>query len=355
MENRFWQRNYDYNVPATFRYPKVPVQALVHLSAAQLPRKAAVDFYGSVLSFRQVRDSVLRLANALIRFGTKKGDRIGIALPNCPQYIIAYYAALSAGAVVVNLSPLSTRDELKLVMETTGLDTLFTFDGALDAVRPLALELGLRRVIVTRLTDYIKPFDVSTSRDLELEQGWHHFSALLAGSTDTRVPPLAFSPDDPALIQFTGGTTGPPKGAVLTHGNVVAAAFQCLLWGNPIIAHTSCEKRSVLGLIPYAHGYGNICCLNWGFLSMATQVQLPRFDIDELLGVFSRFEQITFFPTVPSMAGGIAGHPRADEMNLPDKIRYLHSGGAPMPIELVKEMKDMGILFSEGWGMSETA
>ena len=354
MEAKFWLKNYDYNVPATISYPKFPIQNLVHLAAAQFPSKAAVDFYGSELTFRQVRDQVLRLANAFTRLGLKKGDRVGIALPNCPQYVIAYYGALSAGAIVVNMNPLYTHDELKFMMENTGLKTLVTFDGALSTMRPLALEMGLRQVIVTRMTDYIKAFDVSTSKDLELEKNWFHFSELLAASTDTKIPRIAFSPDDPALIQFTGGTTGFPKGALLSHGNVVAATFQCLQWGNSTIPYTPYEKRTVLGIIPYFHIYGNLCCMNWAFLSMATQIQLPRFDMDELIGTFARLEQITFFPTVPTMISAIINHPKAHEMNLPEKIRYFNSGGAPMPVELIQKVKDMGIFFSEGWGMSET-
>ena len=354
MEAKFWLKNYDYNVPATISYPKFPIQNLVHLAAAQFPSKAAMDFYGSELTFRQVRDQVLRLANAFTRLGLKKGDRVGIALPNCPQYVIAYYGALSAGAIVVNMNPLYTHDELKFMMENTGLKTLVTFDGALSTMRPLALEMGLRQVIVTRMTDYIKAFDVSTSKDLELEKNWFHFSELLAASTDTKIPRIAFSPDDPALIQFTGGTTGFPKGALLSHGNVVAATFQCLQWGNSTIPYTPYEKRTVLGIIPYFHIYGNLCCMNWAFLSMATQIQLPRFDMDELIGTFARLEQITFFPTVPTMISAIINHPKAHEMNLPEKIRYFNSGGAPMPVELIQKVKDMGIFFSEGWGMSET-
>lgn len=354
METRFWQKNYDYNVPTAIRYPKFPVQGLVHLAAAQFPHKPAVDFYGSELTFRQVRDQILRMANAFIRLGIKKGDRIGIALPNCPQYVIAYYAALSAGAIVVNMNPLCPQDELKFMMENTGLKTLVTFDGALAAMRPLAIELGLQQVIVTRLTDYIKAFGVSTARELELEAGWRHFSELLAGSMESKIPRIAFSPDDPALIQFTGIKTGYLKGALLSHGNVVAATFQCLLWGNASIPCTPCEKRTVLGIFPYDHVYGNVFCMNWAFLSMATQIQLPRFDRDELLGAFARFEQITFFPTVPDMITALLNHPKSPEMNLSEKIRYFHSTGVAMPLDLIVRVKDMGILFCESWGMSET-
>jgi len=135
----------------------------------------------------------------------------------------------------------------------------------------------------------------------------------------------------------------------------VAATFQCLEWGNSTIPYTPFEKRTVLGIIPYFHIYGNLCCMNWAFLSMATQILLPLFDMDELLGAFARFDQITFFPIMPTMITAILNHPKVQEMNLPEKIRYFNAGGAPMPVELIQKVKDMGIFFSEGWGMSETA
>ena len=158
---------------------------------------------------------------------------MGIHLPNCPQYPIAYYAALSLGAIVVNLNPMYTADELKLMAHTTGMTTLITFDMVLPAVRALCKEVQIPRVIVTEVTDYIKGFGVSTAPSLELKEGWHHFSALIDGCPIPKRPRVQVNPEDPALIQFTGGTTGIPKGAVLTHANVIAATLQCSLWGNP--------------------------------------------------------------------------------------------------------------------------
>ncbi len=156
METKPWQKNYDYNVPKTIQYPKIPVQNLVHIAAATFPHKASTSFYGSEMTFRQIRSQMLRMANALMKLGVKKGDRVGIALPNCPQYVIAYYAALSTGAIVVNMNPLYTLDELKFMMENSGLKILITFDGALPVMRPLAKELGLKNVIITKVTDYIQ-------------------------------------------------------------------------------------------------------------------------------------------------------------------------------------------------------
>ena len=355
METRPWLKNYDYNVPKTIQYPRFSVQTMLHIAAATFPRKAATSFCGSELTFRQLRSQVLRMANALLKMGVKKGDRIGLALPNCPQYVIAYYAVLSTGSIVVNINPMYTFDELKFMMENSGLETLITFDGALPVMRRLVKELNLKNVIITKVTDYIQGTSVSSAKSLELEEGWKHFSELLAGSTDESIPKVVFRSEDPALIQFTGGTTGFPKGALLTHANIVSAVLQSSLCGNPILVYIPPAERSVISAIPYFHIFGNTCCMNWAMLNAATQILLPKFDLEECLDTIARFEHISNFPTVPTMITAIVNHPKAAEMDLGARIRVLGSGGAPMPLELIQKVKDMGIFFSEGWGMSETA
>jgi long-chain acyl-CoA synthetase len=354
LETRPWHRYYDHGVPTTIRYPQIPIQNLFYSAVVYYPKKAAVNFYGSELTFWQLREQMLRLANALGKLGIQKGDRVGLALPNCPQYMISYLATLSLGAIVVNMNPLYTHDELKFMMETTGMETLITFDGALPTMRPLARELGLKHVLVTRLTDYIKEFDVSTAKSLDLEEGWHHFSALIENSLDKRLPRVAFHPQDTAMIQFTGGTTGLPKGAMLTHANIVAATYGATLWGSTTNAFTQPESRTVLGVIPYFHIYGNIVSMNWGFFNVATQVLLHRFDLEEVLGTIAKFEQISFFPAVPTMIMAIINHPKIAEMDLALRLRYFNSGGAPMPTELIQQVKDLGIFFGEGYGMTES-
>ncbi|MRS01808.1 long-chain fatty acid--CoA ligase, partial [bacterium] len=355
METRFWQKNYDYNVPKTIQYPRIPVQALVHLAAAAAPHKAATNFFGSVLTFRQIRSQILRLANYFRTIDVKKGDRVGLALPNCPQYVVAYYAALSAGAIVVNMNPMYTHDELKFMMENTGLQTLVTFDGALPVMQPLAKELGLKNIIVTKLTDYIQGMPASRANSLELEHGWRNFSEVIAGCTDESVPKVVFNSEDPALIQFTGGTTGLPKGALLSHSNLIASVLQCSQWGNAVNVYVPSSERSVISVIPYFHIYGNMCCMNWSMFNTATQIIFPRFEIEEFLATIAKFDKITFFPAVPTLITAIVNHPKAIEQDIGSRILLMGSGGAPMPVELIQKVKDLGIFFNEGWSMSETA
>ena len=354
METKPWHRHYDYNVPTTIRYPRLPAHELLNLPASAYPDKAAVSFFGSEMSFEELRFESMRFANALANLGVQKGDRVGLHLPNCPQYPVAYYAVLSLGGIVVNLNPLYTPDELKLMANTSGLTTLVTFDMALPAIRVLAKNVPITRVIVTSVMDYIKGMPVSTAKSLDLEEGWYHFSELIAQYPNPKRSKVQVFPEDPALIQFTGGTTGIPKGAVLTHANIVAATFMCSQWGNPTISLTPHEKRNVMAVLPYFHVYGNIVVLNWAVFSCATQIQVPRFNIDEMMDLMAKFDTITYFPTVPTLITALANHPRAAEANLSRKLGLLNSGGAPMPVELIEQVKDMGIYFSEGYGLSES-
>jgi long-chain acyl-CoA synthetase len=354
MENRPWLRHYDYNVPTTIRYPRIAAHEILNLPANSFPDKPGTNFYGTELTFWELRQPVLQLAKALEALGVSKGDRVGVHLPNCPQYIIAYYATMSLGAIVVNLNPMYTTEELKGLTQNTGITTIVTFDMVLPNIRPLCQDVDIPRVIVTRVTDYIEGFDKSTPADMELEENWHHFSQLLESSTSAQLPKVSVLPEDPALIQFTGGTTGLPKGAVLTHANLVAATLQCALWGSAITDLTPPERRNVMALLPYFHVYGTIVVLSWGMFNCATQILVPRFEIDEFMGILENFERITFFPAVPTMINAVINHPKAEKLELGKKLGLFNSGGGPMPLELIEQTKDMGINYGEGWGMTET-
>ncbi len=179
-------------------------------------------------------------------------------------------------------------------------------------------------------------------------------ASLIESVQNARRPRVRVNPEDPALIQFTGGTTGIPKGAVLTHANVIAATFRCSLWGSPVNILTPHERRNVIAILPYFHIYGNIVVMNWAFFSCATQIIVPRFQIDELMELLADFKEITFFPSVPTMINAVINHPKPTELDLGRKLGLLNSGGAPMAAELIDQVKDMGIFFGEGYGLSES-
>ena len=355
MEEKPWHRHYDYNVPTTIRVPRVAVHEFIQIPANTYPDKPALNFFGTEITFLELRGLIMRFANALGSLGVQKGERVGIHLPNCPQYPIAYYAALSLGAIVVNLNPMYTAEELKLMASTAGLSTLITFDMALPAIRLLCKEVPIPRVIVTKVTDYIKGMGVSTADSLDLEKGWHHFSTLLGSVQTSKSPRVQVNPEDPALIQFTGGTTGIPKGAVLTHANVVGATLRSTLWGSATNMLISYERRNAIAVLPYFHVYGNIGVMNWAFLSCATQIMIPRFQIDEFMAILANFKEITYFPAVPTMINAVINHPKAAEMDLGRKLGMLGSGAAPMPVEMIEQVKDMGIFFGEGYGLTESS
>lgn len=354
MQDRPWQRHYDYATPTTIRYPRIPAHQMMQVSVNAYPDKTALNFFGTETTFWELREQILRMANALGRLGMQKGERVGLHLPTCPQYVIAYHAAMSLGAIVVNLNPMYTTDELKALVENTGITTLITFDMALPNIRPLCQAVEITRVIITAVTDFVEGRDKSTPKGLDFEEGWHHFSQLLEGCSDTRFPRVEIGPDDPALIQFTGGTTGIPKGAVLTHANVVAATLQASLWGGPTTNLTPPERRYVMAVLPYFHVYGTIVVMSWSLFNCATQILVPRFELDEFMDILAGFKEITFFPSVPTMINAIINHPKATELQLERKLGLLNSGAAPMPQELIDQITDMGISYGEGWGMTET-
>jgi len=354
MENRPWQRHYDYDVPTTIRYPRVPVHNFLEIPVNAFPDKPATNFFGTEISFYDLRQQILKMANALQALGIQKGERVGVHLPTSPQYIIAYHAVLSLGAIVVNLNPMYTAEELKALASNTGISTLITFDMVLPNIRTMLQEVEIPRVIVTRVTDFVDGFPQSTPQEMEFEEGWHHFSQLIENCSTVRLPRVEIVPEDPALIQFTGGTTGLPKGAVLTHANVVAATIQVSLWGGSVTNMVPAERRKVLAVLPYFHVYGTIVCMSYSLYNCATQILVPRFELEEFMGILAGHEEITFFPSVPTMINAVINHPRAAELNLGKKLSFLNSGAAPMPVELIEQIRDMGLNYSEGWGMSET-
>jgi len=354
IARRPWLDKLDPAVPPSINYPWFPAHELLRIAANVEPKKSAIYFYGTEINFWDLQLLVIRMANALIAHGIKKGDRIGLMMPNCPQFVISFWAILHAGAIVVNLNPMYTASDLIHIAKKTELNGILTFDGVLPTLKQMLKEIDIPFVMVTRVTDFVDGAPRSTGEDMGLEPGWHHFSEVLDASTNVTPAGLPIVYSDPAVIQFTTGTTGTPKGATLTHRNLVVASYSVNEWAGSILNLIPVPRRTVFCVLPYSHVYGEICCLCYGIISRSTQIILPRFDPDEVMDTLAKFEEVTYFPAVPTMISAVLNHPRAPELDLGKKFGVFNSGAAPCPPELLKKARDMNIFVAEGWGMSET-
>jgi len=247
-----------------------------------------------------------------------------------------------------------TADDLLKIATKTEMSGIVTFDTVLPVIRQLIAEYRLPFILVTKVTDFVDAAPESTPEGLGLEPGWHHYSQFLATSTNETPPGLPIDYSDPAVIQFTTGTTGSPKGAILTHHNLVVAAYSVNEWAGSILNLIPVPRRTVFCVLPYSHVYGEICCLCYGIISRSTQILLPRFDPAEVMETLSLFEEITYFPAVPTMFTAVLNHPRANELDLGKKMGVFNSGAAPCPPALLQKGRDLNIFVAEGWGMSET-
>ncbi len=290
LERRPWIRLYDYKSPDTIRYPIFPAHEMLRNTANLVPDKVATWFYGTEITYWDLYLTTIRMANGLIEAGVKKGDRVGILLPNSPQFVISFWSLLAAGAIIVNLNPMYTVDELKFMVENTGLTGLITFDGVLPNVKRLCETVDIPLVLVTKLSDYINGLETSTPEDLGLESNWHHFSQFLDRCTCDKPPRVGINQADEALIQFTGGTTGIPKGATLTHRNLVSATYVVSLGGSALLDDITLDRRHVLCTLPFFHVYGEIVAMSYSVFTISTMIILPRSNL-------ACFLTISFFRT----------------------------------------------------------
>ena len=343
---RPWLKHYDYWVPPHMTYPGRSLYEILATTAVETPDAPATAFLGATLTFREIKTRTDRLAKALVKLGIRQGDRVGIMLPNCPQYIVAAFATLRLGGVVVNINPIYTARELTNVAVDSGFRVLLT----LDKLAPMALALrggtDLEHVIVTSLGEYsaeqaaaprvadtIALADLTTSDDGE------------------DLPRVVIAPDDLAVLQYTGGTTGTPKGAMLTHGNIFANVVQTETWQYR--SYRRGEGRYLL-VIPYFHIYAFTVGMMCGVWVGGLQILIPKYDVEQVLTALRDFRP-TYFPAVPTVFVSLLAHPKVKEYEL-DQVRTFNSGGAPCPVEVMEEFeRRIGRPLNEGYGLSETS
>ncbi len=345
-----WLKHYHKGVPAHVDIPEISIPEMLNRTAAKIPDNNAIYFMGRKMTYKELKDHVDRLATALVDLGIKNEDVVAIHLPNIPQFIITYYATLKAGARVTCISALLTGPEAKFQLNDAGAKAVVTMDGApLGIINNIKNETKLQHIIVTALMDYLpgKP-----RRPVEKE-GAHQFLNLITDH-EPNPPKLKINPkEEVAVLQYTGGTTGTPKGAMLTHYNLVANVNQGIAWFGWNFAF---GKDTCIVNLPLFHIYAMTACMNvpiaFGWC-MALNPD-PR-DLPSALSVIKSTKP-SFFPGVPTLyirllqVKGLEKY--YDDLK---SIRVCLSGAAPMPPEVMKQFEQVtGGTVLEAYGLTET-
>ncbi|SIN83380.1 long-chain acyl-CoA synthetase [Parasphingorhabdus marina DSM 22363] len=353
-----WKSRYNHPTSWDQFYSPLSMPGMFFRSAGRRGENNLLDFMGRKYSYAEVAAGVVRVASGLQKMGVSKGDRVGLFLPNVPHYVSAYYGAMAIGATVVNFSPLYTVEELNHQVEDSGTKILFTMSAT--ALFPTAYEVlqqsSLEKLVVGSVAGALpagKALFYSLFRRKEnAPQPDDDRIIPFADLTDNDgkyVAPNIRPEKDIALLQYTGGTTGTPKGAMLSHQNLTANARQI----NGIDPYIDDEDR-LMGVLPFFHVFANSAVLNRTVQRGGEIVMLPRFDAKQTLKAITR-NRITAMPGVPTMYQALLDHPDIDRTNF-SSLKVCVSGGAPLPLELKKKFEaKTGAKLVEGYGLTESS
>jgi long-chain acyl-CoA synthetase len=356
---RPWLGSYPTEIDWHAAFPEQPLYHLLDEAAAKFRDRPALDFLGKKTSYGTLADLVNRAAKGLAALGVGKGVRVGLFLPNTPYYVIVYYAVLKTGGTVVNFNPLYAEAEIRHQIEDSGVTFMVTLD--LAALYPnVAKFLGrgsLERIVICRMAEILPfpknlLFPVVKRKEIAAfpADKRHVLFSTLIGNDGRFAPPRLDPREDVAVLQYTGGTTGTPKGAMLTHFNLVANTVQCHLWFHMV---ESGQERA-LAVIPYFHVFAMTSIMNFSIKTGSEIVMLPRFDPVQLLETIDRTKP-TFFPSVPTLFTAIKNRPDVGKYDL-RSIRRCISGGAPLPLEVKHDFETLtGCQIVEGYGLTETS
>lgn len=358
---RPWLAHYEPGIPADLEIPEVTVDALLRSAAQRWPERDALIFFGARTSFLELDRAADRFAHILRGMGVEKGDRVSLHLATSPAFVIAYMGTLRAGAIAVPTNPLFVERELGILFEQVRPVVTVTLDLLVGRMRAVAAQGAGRpgRLIVTGIQDSLPvPLKWLYPLRARREGRWHpqahtddtpNLFRLLGGASSGRFESAA-GPGDIAVLQQTGGTTGTPKAAMLSHRNLVANAEQTAAW----FPAEPGQSVTVLCPLPFFHIYGQTVDMNYAMLVGATQVLLPRFDPKQVLEAIDRYRP-TLFPAAPTMYQTIAHHPEAAKYDL-RSIQACISGSAPLPREVQDAFESItGARVVEGYGLSEAS
>ncbi|WP_075981406.1 long-chain-fatty-acid--CoA ligase [Bacillus massilinigeriensis] len=339
-EKKAWLAHYPDSIAKEIDIPNKSVPQLLQDTAAEYPQNQAITFYTKKITYQELLQAATAFAASLQSVGVQKGDRVGIMLPNCPQYVISYYGALMSGAIVTQMNPMLVEREIEYILKDSGAETVVVFDALYPRLKSVQGNTNLKNIVVVSLQPSEQSFGDDSSFDQFLTVGKMQFT------------PVDIEPEhDVAVLQYTGGTTGRSKGAMLTHRNLVANIVQTTEFFKPSV---NVGKERFLTVIPLFHVFGMTSCMNYAIYTASDSIMLPRFDLEEVLNTIKQ-EQPTIFPGVPTMYVAITNHPRAEEYGI-NCIETCNSGSAPMPLELMREFEGKtGSKILEGYGLSEAS
>jgi long-chain acyl-CoA synthetase len=372
MNHRPWLASYPSDVPKSLApYPEKSLYSLLEDAARRHPNVPAIAFWlpgapmGKSLSYRDLLKQVEQFSRVLTAIGVQRGDRVGLVLPNCPQYVIAYYAALRIGAVVVGNNPLYTERELSHQLKDAGIEVLVTLDLLYPKVAEVQDEVGLREIVVGKVTDFM-PFPLNLLAPIKMKkEARHHgepwppvppgakvrwWKELMAGSYPSAPVVEVDAHNDVAGLIYTGGTTGLSKGAMLTHHNLVSNVMQGTAWFPDL----QDGREGVMCIIPFFHSYGMTVAMNLGINIAAKLVLMPRFELEPTLKAIQK-EKPTLFPGVPRLYIAINEAKETAKYDL-TSIKACLSGAAPLPLVVAEKFKSItGATVVEGYGLTETS
>jgi long-chain acyl-CoA synthetase len=365
MTQSIWNRNYLHPVKWDQQFPALALHDMFFQSAERMGRAAMADFMGRKYSYAEMAATVRRVARGLQDKGIGKGDQIGLFLPNVPQYIAAYYGALAAGATVVNFSPLYTVDELAHQVADSGTSILITVSAA--ALLPTAMKVldnsSLKELIVGSVSEALpkakgwayRLFKRNEIAALPSDSRVSSYAELIANIGDYAVQPC-MPEKDIAQLQYTGGTTGTPKGAMISHQNITVNARQI----NMLDPHSRNNQPNeplddrILGVLPFFHVFANATVLNRTVENGGEIVMLPRFEAKAALAAITR-TKVTSLPGVPTMYQALLDCPNLGKTDF-TSLRTCISGGAPLAAELKERFEKLtGALVIEGYGLTESS
>jgi long-chain acyl-CoA synthetase len=356
-----WLELYPKETPANLEYTQAPIQQCLFQTAKKYPQKVAIHFMGKEITYKKVYESAYNMASYLQGLGIVKGDRIAIMLPNTPQAVISYYAILMAGGIVVQTNPMYMERELEYQMKDSGAKAIITLDILYPRVCKIMKQTDLNDIIVTAIKDYLPfpknvlyPFVQKKQTGLEVnvkhEGNIHLFIETLKQNSRKLVAQEIDFEEDIALLQYTGGTTGFPKGVMLTHKNLVSNTAMCKAW----LYKCRHGQETILGVLPFFHVYGMTTVMLHAVMQAYKMILLPKFDVEMTLKTIHK-QRPTIFPGAPTIYIGLLNHPDIKNYDL-SSIDSCISGSAPLPIEVQQKFEEVtGGKLVEGYGLTESS